>query len=258
MPDAPARKPLITLTTDFGCRDSYVAEMKAVLLRYAPHATLVDVTHDIPPQDLLAGAIALERAVAAFGPWTIHVAVIDPGVGSDRRLLLAVVRDQIILCPDNGLITWAWRRHGGMQANEITWKPLRASRTFHGRDVLAPVAGMLAAGQSPDILCKPIADPIVLSVAPAVAPLKNGVVIHVDHFGNAITNVPEELLPAGSVRRVSVEGHDLGPVRGTYSDVGPGKPLALIGSAGLLEIAVRNGSAAQQLGLNIGDEVRFD
>lgn len=257
MPET-ARRPVITLTTDFGGRDSYVAEMKAVLFRHVPGANVVDVTHEIPPQDLLSGAIALERAVAAFAPWTIHVAVVDPGVGSDRRLLLAVIRDQIIVCPDNGLITWAWRRNGGMQAHEIIWRPARPSRTFHGRDVLAPVAGMLAAGQSPDLLCRPMADPVVLSVAPAVAPLTAGVIIHIDHFGNAMTNVPEELLRPGVGTRVRTEGRDLGPLRGTYADVPPGEPLALVGSSGLVEIAVRNGSAAKTLGIGVGDEVRFD
>ena len=258
MEAATARRRIITLTTDFGSRDSYVAEMKAVLLRHVPEAIVIDVTHEIPPQDLLAGAFALERAVAAFPAWTIHVGVVDPGVGTNRRLLLAVIRDQVVLVPDNGLITWAWRRHHGMRPYEITWKPPQPSRTFHGRNILAPVAGMLAAGQSPDLLCREIADPVLLSVAPAAAPLKTGVVLYVDHFGNAITNVTERLLAkATTPPRVWVAGRDLGPMRETYADVEPGQALPLIGSSGLLEIAVRNGSAVKELGIGVGDEIKF-
>jgi len=254
----PEQRPIITLTTDFGDQDAYVAQMKAVLLRHAPNATLVDVTHAIAPQDVLAGAIALERAVAAFAPWTIHLVVIDPTVGTGRRLLLAVIGDQIILCPDNGLVTWAMRRQGPMQAHEITWRPLHSSATFQGRDILAPVAGMIAAGQSPDLFCKPIADPVILSVAPAVAPSTAGVIIHIDRFGNATTNVPRELLDGQPAVKIGIASRMLGSLCNTYADVPPGQPLALIGSSGLLEIAVRDASAAEILNLRIGDEVRFE
>jgi S-adenosylmethionine hydrolase len=239
------QRPIITLTTDFGQQDAYVAQMKAVLLRHAPLAMLVDVTHAIAPQDVLAGAIALERAVAAFGPWTIHLVVIDPTVGTGRRLLLAVIGDQIVVCPDNGLITWAMRRQGPMRAYEITWRPLHTSATFHGRDIMAPVAGMIAAGQSPDLFCQPIANPVVLSVAPAIAPLSTGVIIHI-------------LLAGRDSVVVRVGPQAVGPLRNTYADVEPGKALALIGSSGLLEIAVRDGSAAQTLNLHVGDPVHFE
>src|SRR6185503_8133377 len=152
----------ITLTTDFGLRDSYVAAMKAVLLRHCPEARLIDVTHLVPPQDVLCGSITLERAVDGFPPGTVHLAVIDPGVGTDRRLLAVEVNRQLVVCPDNGLITWSWRRHNGGRAHEITWKPANPSATFHGRDIMAPVAGMLAAGEPPAKLSRTVDDPILL------------------------------------------------------------------------------------------------
>src|SRR5438105_813116 len=144
-----ARKPppLVTLTTDFAWQDAYVAEMKAVLLRELPEARLVDVSHSIPPQDVLAGSITLERAIRVFPKGTVHLAVVDPGVGSQRRLLVVRVGSQFIVCPDNGLITWTWRRHPGARAFELMWRPRHASDTFHGRDVMAPVAARIAAGE---------------------------------------------------------------------------------------------------------------
>src|SRR3954468_23737163 len=116
-------QPIVTLTTDFGLSDYYVAAMKAVLIRYCRNVRLVDVTHQVPRHDILCGSITLERAVDGFPPGTVHLAVVDPGVGSDRRLLVARVNEQLIVAPDNGLITWPWRMHGGGAAHELTWRP---------------------------------------------------------------------------------------------------------------------------------------
>src|SRR4051812_37651562 len=172
-------RPLITLTTDFGLTDYYVAAMKAVLVRHCPQARLIDVTHQVPPQDVLCGAITLERAVDGFPAGTTHLAVIDPGVGTDRRMLVVEINRQRVVCPDNGLITWAWRMHGPGAAHEITWRPGRTpSHTFHGRDVFAPVAGMLACGESLQQLARPIDDPVLLDVAPASSVRERGRVIH--------------------------------------------------------------------------------
>src|SRR4051794_2462035 len=185
-------RPLITLTTDFGLTDYYVAAMKAVLVRHCPRARLIDVTHQVPPQDVLCGAITLERAVDGFPPGTVHLAVIDPGVGTDRRLLVTELNDQIVVCPDNGLVTWAWHRHGPGKAHELTWRPGSVtSNTFHGRDVMAPVVGMIANGESLRALAKPIDDPILLDISPA-GETDGGRVIHIDHFGNATTNLPHD------------------------------------------------------------------
>src|SRR4051794_19548911 len=252
-------RPLITLTTDFGLSDYYVAAMKVVLVRHCPAARLIDVTHQVPPQDVLCGAITLERAVDGFPPGTTHLAVIDPGVGTDRRMLVAEINQQRVVCPDNGLITWAWRMHRGGAAHEITWRPETIrSHTFHGRDVFAPVAGMLASGESLSKLARPIDDPILLDVAPVSSVRERGRVIHIDHFGNATTNIAHDLLKSDGIdatRMIRIKGKPIGRLRRTYWDVAPGKPLALIGSSGLLEIAVRDGSAAESLKVKVGDEV---
>jgi S-adenosylmethionine hydrolase len=249
------RLPIVTLTTDFGLTDSYVAEMKAVLLGRAPGVAVIDVTHGVPPQDVLAGSFVLDRALRAFPAGTIHVAVVDPGVGSARRLLAVEIYDQYVLCPDNGLITWPWRRPGrGATAREIVWRPPQASSTFHGRDILAPVAAMLARGKGRRLF-GPTCEPILLSVAPAADSPAEAQVIHVDHFGNATTNVPAEAIASHAPLDIRLRRRSIGPVRYTYADVGVGKPIALIGSSGLLEIAVRNGSAARALRVKVGDRL---
>jgi S-adenosylmethionine hydrolase len=230
--------------------------MKAALLRTCPDARLIDVTHGVPRHDVLCGSITLERAVDGFPPGTVHLAVVDPGVGTDRRILVARVREQTIVCPDNGLVTWAWRRHGGGRAHALGWRPTRPpSDTFHGRDIMAPAAGMLASGKPIAELAKSIDDPVLLDVTPTDGARGACRVIHVDVFGNATTDLSHELLGDRRVRAVRVKGRDLGRLRRTYWDVAPGKPLALIGSSGLLEVAVRDGSAVQELGVRVGDEV---
>jgi S-adenosylmethionine hydrolase len=247
--------PVVTLTTDFGLDDFYVAAMKGAVLRHCPAATLVDVTHAVPRHDVLFGSIMLERALAAFSPGTIHVVVVDPGVGTDRRLLLTRWPDgQIAICPDNGLITWALCRRDKPEIFELSWRPSEMSCVFHGRDVMAPTAGMLAAGREMFELIRSAENPILLEIAPARAISDGGAILHIDHFGNAMTNVPEELFSAAACD-VRIRGHTVGSLRRTYSDVAPGAPLALIGSSGLLEIAVREGSAHDLLGLRVGDRV---
>ena len=254
----PARpRPIVTLLTDFGTRDYYVAAMKAVLVQRCPDVRLIDVTHAVPRHDILCGSITLERAVDGFPPGTVHLAVVDPGVGTNRRLIVTKLKDQFIVCPDNGLITWPWRRLGPGESHKITWWPASSSNTFHGRDLMAPVAGVLADGQPLKSVAEPIDDPILLNISPANS-YECGEVIHIDHFGNATTNVPHDKLRDRSVGQVAVKGRKVGKVRRTYWDVAPGKPLALIGSSGLLEIAVRDGSAAQDLGLRVWDEVSVE
>src|SRR5262249_53857342 len=155
----------------------------------------------------------------------------------------------IVVCPDNGLITWAFRLSNPNPTRfyELTWRPAQSSNTFHGRDVMAPVAGRLAAGERISHLAKSINDPILLDIEPSNAP--NGRIIHLDTFGNATTNIPYEIIRGQAFKDIKVRGKRLGRLRKTYADVAPGKPLALIGSCGLLEIAVRDGDAARQLKL---------
>jgi S-adenosyl-L-methionine hydrolase (adenosine-forming) len=243
------KRAIVTFTTDFGLSDGYVAQMKGAVLKQAPAAVLVDVTHLIGAQDVLAGSVVLERAIAAFPRGTIHIAVVDPGVGTDRRILIVEINGQRVICPDNGLITWAWRMNLGAKAHALTWRPRESSATFHGRDIMAPVAGMLAKGKAVRSLAKRIGDPILLEVA---ASDRKGRIIYVDHFGNAITNIR---LQGGGDCSVLVKKKSVGLLRQTYADVAKGETVALIGSSGLVEIAVRDGSAAEMLGLKVGDEV---
>jgi S-adenosylmethionine hydrolase len=253
------RLPIVTLTTDFGLTDSYVAEMKGVLLARCPDVRIVDVTHGVPPQDVLAGGFAVERVLRAFPAGTVHVAVVDPGVGSDRRILCMELHGQHVLCPDNGLITWAWRRLGGGVANELTWRPPQTSATFHGRDIFAPAAAMLASGDpSAPGLSGPPVEPILLPIFPTPGRPTEAEVIHIDHFGNVTTNVPVEAIGAPPPKVIRLADRSLGPIRRTYADVPEGEPLALIGSSGLLEIAVRNGNAAHTLGLRVGDRLTIE
>lgn len=248
--------PIITLTTDYGLTDPYVAALKAAVLRRAPGATLIDITHLVPRHDVLYGSICLERALASFGPGTIHLAVIDPGVGGRRRILVVQIRGAWIICPDNGLITWSWRQFGPGKAGELIWRPIgKTSQTFHGRDIMAPAAAMLANRKPLRKFARAIQDPILLNIHPARRPVRSGQIIHIDHFGNATTNIPASALSA----KVSIRagGKRLG-LKQTYIDVPPGKPLALIGSSDLLEIAVREGSAAKKLSLRVGDKVFVD
>ncbi len=230
--------------------------MKAVLLSQAPGVVILDITHAIAPQDIQDGAIILERAIRIMPAGTIHVAVVDPGVGSERRILLARINNQLVICPDNGLITWAWRRLGGGKAAELAWRPAgNISDTFHGRDIMAPAAARLAMGARPSTLGRVSVEPILLDLFPAEPGDREGVIVHIDHFGNATTNFPAEALAGLTIASIRVGQWVLGPVRKTYADAAPGQPLALIGSSGLMEIAVRNGSAAGDLRLRIGDRV---
>jgi S-adenosyl-L-methionine hydrolase (adenosine-forming) len=242
------KRPIVTLTTDFGTSGSYVAEMKAAILAENPDCNVIDVTHQISPQDVVAGSIVLGRIVATFPPRSIHLAVIDPGVGTRRRLLVAKINRQRVICPDNGLITWAWRTHDEAKAYELTWRPEKSAETFHGRDILAPAAAMLSRGRTTKSIASRIDQPMLLEIKPATG--KRGVVIHIDRFGNAITNIVGHP-GSGSVRA----GRKTFGVHRTYSAVPRGKPVAVIGSSGLLEIAIRDGNAAKALGLRVGHEV---
>jgi S-adenosylmethionine hydrolase len=180
--------------------------------------------------------------------------VVDPGVGTERKIAMFRLKDQYIVCPDNGLITWAWRLHGPGEAQQVVWRPRDSSATFHGRDIMAPVAGMVAAGKFGDQF-KPLPDPVLLDIAPSSAEQRTGKIIHIDVFGNATTNIPHDSIREVVVRDVKVRGRRIGKLKRTYWDVAPGKVLPLIGSSGLLEIAVRDGSAAEILKLHVGDEV---
>jgi S-adenosylmethionine hydrolase len=250
----PTDRPIVTLTTDFQTIDFYVAAVKAVLLTANRDVCIVDVTHAIPRHDIVAGSITLERAVASFPAGTLHLAVVDPGVGTHRRILIAEVAEQIVVCPDNGLITWAMRRHVSRQMYELTWRPSQSSNTFHGRDVMAPAVAMLMQGKSIAEIAKPVSDTVLLDLHLA-SDRRRGQIIHIDTYGNAMTNLPEALLAGHRNVPVHVRGQNIGQIHNTYGDVGIGESLALIGSSGLLEIAIRTGNAAAEMNLKVGDGV---
>jgi S-adenosylmethionine hydrolase len=237
-------RPIVTLLTDFGTADGYVAEVKGTIMSRAPEAVIVDVAHDIPAHDVEAARLAIARYWRKFPSGTVHFAVVDPGVGSARRALAVESDGRFLVGPDNGLLSPALLL-GGARAVELA-VPSGSSATFHGRDVFAPAAALLAAGSAVDALGTPVGDPEIRRTREAKRRADGaieGSVITVDRFGNAVTNL---LAAHGGI--VEVGALHL-PVLRTYADVAPGTPLALVGSSGLIEIAVRDGSAAVLLGL---------
>ena len=253
---------IVTLTTDFGTRDSYVAQLKGVLLAGCADVRVHDLTHEIGAHDIVEGALFLAGAVPAFPPGTVHLAVVDPGVGSDRRAITVEVAGQFVVCPDNGLLTLLARSHPVGAAHELTNPELRrepASATFEGRDVFAPAAAYLACGGALADLGPPATDFVQLELPEPVAGDDGvrGEVLHVDRFGNAITNIPASMLTRLDDIRVHAAGRDVALLH-TYADAGVGEVLALVGSSGYVEVAVREGSAADALGLGRGDAVRVE
>jgi S-adenosylmethionine hydrolase len=256
--------PIVTFTTDFGAGDGYAGAMKGVVLSLAPAAQLVDITHGVPPMDVAAGAAALTQAAPLFPPGTIHVAVVDPGVGGERADILIEAGGSVFIGPDNGVLSLAARpprRVYRIESSMFRREPV--SPTFHGRDVFAPSAGRLAAGARPSD-AGPLIDAIVELSAPPLhkqGGVVEGQVIHIDSFGNLITSLPGELLAiaAGAEIQLEVEGTEgrFTPVFGrTFSDVPSGALIGYIGSGGQLEIARRDGSAAARTGAGRGTAVR--
>jgi S-adenosylmethionine hydrolase len=275
-------RPIITLTTDFGTSDPFVGSMKGVILRICPDADIVDLTHDVPAQDIRAGAYLFSTSCAHFPQGTTHVIVVDPGVGTERRPIAAQSRTATFVCPDNGLLSYVLAEPGPWKTRHLTnpnlWLP-NISSTFHGRDIFAPVAAHLAAGAPFDSVGPTIDHPVTFEIRePKISDGQVlGEVIHVDRYGNLITNITGESLSVLSARdaplvssRQGEATRDLVPSEApailiTIADreiAGLSKSyqdndglVALIGSSGTLEIAVRNGNAATELGAGIGASV---
>jgi S-adenosylmethionine hydrolase len=253
---------IITLLTDFGTRDAFVGIMKGVILGIAPEVHLVDLSHEVPPQEVLTGALILRSAAPFFPPGSIHVAVVDPGVGSHRRAIVVETRGALFVGPDNGLLSLAVPPEKSVRIIHLTNSQYflpNLSSTFHGRDVFAPVAAHLSRGVSPEILgpTTPSMERLSLPVVERTETQLVGSVIAVDHFGNLITNITEaDLLPfSRETLWVSIGPRQIQGVATTYAAVSPGATVTLINSWGMLEIAVRNGSAAQQLRASPGTAV---
>lgn len=253
MPD-----PNITLTTDFGTNSAYVAALKGAILSVNPAARLVDLSHQVPPQDVRHTAYFLEAAVPYFPPGTIHVVVVDPGVGSGRALLCIETAGQRLLAPDNGCWTFLPEPSAVYRlANARYWRH-QVSDTFHGRDILGPAAGHVSLGVAPAQLGPRLADWVrIHEPQPRRSPDGwIGEVVYIDHFGNLITNLKGDVL-AENANRVCVAGCEVAARGRTYSDVEPGCALTLISSGGHVEIAVNLGNAAQRLGAKVGAVVRI-
>jgi S-adenosyl-L-methionine hydrolase (adenosine-forming) len=260
-----AKSPLITLTTDFGTTSPYVAAMKGVVLSINPAATLLDLTHSIRPQDLRHANYFLTSSIPYFPPDTIHLCVVDPGVGSERAALYVKANGQQLVGPDNGIFSGVIRKaNKPITVRQLTdhryWRS-RVSQTFHGRDIFAPVAAHLSLGIDPSALGPELPEPVELPTHSAVT-FENrwqGEVQFVDDFGNLITNIPAcklKLLPV-KVSVAGVPGVILRWVR-TYSDATQGELVSLFSSDGYFEIAEVNGNAAKRLGVAAGAVVELE
>lgn len=243
---------LITLLTDFGDADSYVGEVRGVLLSQVHGVALADITHQVPPGDMRAAQYILARAWHRFPQGTVHLAVVDPGVGTARRALAAQAAGHFFVAPDNGLLSFL-----GPEAHIVSLLVAAgAAPTFHARDVFAPAAAQLALGAPLSRLGQPISDPcrVPLPVPRHDGAALVGEVIYVDRFGTLISNIRGDQVEPGV--RIKVGGVEIGTLARTFGDVPRGALVAFVGSAGTVEIAVRDGSAARRVGVGVGAPVR--
>lgn len=253
---------IVTLLTDFGNGSPYVAALKGVILSINPAAVVVDLTHDIPPQDVRAGALVLEEIAGHFPAGTIHVGVVDPGVGTERAIVYARIGHQAFVCPDNGLLSrvaLGTRPSSVIRLENPDYWLSPVSMTFHGRDIMAPVAARLSLGLDPARLGGTQSGLVMLDwPAPSVmAGRIEGHVLRIDSFGNLITDISAALLAEAAAELIHVQCHlerAIAHVR-TYGQGTPGALVSLIGSSDRLELAVVGGSAAARLGAAVGDAV---
>jgi hypothetical protein len=272
--------PVVTVTTDFGTADGYVGTMKGVILSIAPDARLVDLSQDIAPQDVRQAAYVLHATYPFFPPRTVHLVVVDPGVGSARRAIALRTPKGTFVGPDNGVFSYIMAEQPVEAVVELAdprYQLPEVSHTFHGRDIFAPAAAHLAAGVPLDALGPPVPDPITLPLPQLAidAEAISGEVLHTDHFGNVITSIGRltwrsdapgltlepafrsgrEALTLRDDGRVRAGGRIIDGIHRAYASVERGELLALVGSGGFLEVAVREGSAAERLELRPGDPI---
>lgn len=254
-------RPVVALLTDFGTANHYAGTMKGVVLGVCPDVTLVDIAHDLPAHDVLAGAMELAACYRYFPPGTIFLVVVDPGVGSARRGLAVEAGDYRFVAPDNGVLTAVLSETPPRKVVELTERRYArptVSRTFEGRDRFAPAAGWLAKGVALASLGRPLHDYVRLELPAAVIDDDGvrGVVVSIDRFGNCITNIDRRMLEkAGSRLLITAGPHPVPRLVATYAEAVEGEPCALFGSTEHLEIAIRGGSAAGRLGLSRGATV---
>lgn len=254
---------MLTLTTDFGLQDVYVGVMKGVIAKINPNVNVIDLTHEIAPQNIAAGRFALMNAVPYFPRDTVHIGVIDPGVGSDRESCAIAFSHGFLVGPNNGLFSGVLHQFPAQKAVSLTnpkyWRSETVSSTFHGRDIFAPVAAYLASGVPIEELGEPISTHDLKEFSfPSPKFSENqiiGYVQYIDYFGNLITNIPATEV-RGKQWTVTVNHQTISRGR-TYSDVSPHQLIALIGSHGWVEIAVNQGSAVKALSLTYGDQIEI-
>ena len=252
---------LITLLTDFGVSSPYVAQMKGVLASRCPNARIIDLTHSIPPQNVTAGAIVLADSVPWFPRGTVAIAVVDPGVGTERRILAAQIGQWHVVLPDNGLISDLTSHHDvrsvvALDRSEFWLSPV--SSTFHGRDIMSPVAAAITQGVPIEELGEPVDNWVQLRIpVPELSGRRlSGEVIFVDSFGNLITNISVEQVSESD--RISIEDYVVPGLVQAYGEHRAGELIALVGSSGRLEFAVVDGNAQEKLGLTAGARVRVE
>jgi S-adenosyl-L-methionine hydrolase (adenosine-forming) len=256
--------PIITLTTDYGTNDHLVGAMKGVMLKILPEIQIVDICHHVLACDILDGALTIGMSYNYFPPKTIHLVVVDPGVGSARRPILVTGDRHFFVAPDNGVLSMVYDTQESFSVRHITsdhyfLRPM--STTFHGRDLFAPVAAWLAKNQHPMSFGEEINDPVRFTLPKPKAGdgRVRGVVLRVDNFGNLITNISPDMIPQVFVPngkyRITVAGKDVPRVQVSYGEGAAGEPFGILGSAGLLEISVNRGNAARSLGAQRGAEV---
>lgn len=257
-------RPVITLTTDFGQADAYAGTMKGVILGICPDAALVDLSHEIRPQAVRQAAYVLSTAVPYFPPGVVHLVVVDPGVGSERRPVAVQTERATYVAPDNGVLTLALAQGPPRVAVHLTdprFHLPQVSATFHGRDIFAPAAAHLACGLEICDMGEPFS-PSQLVVLPTIEPKQQpdgtwqAEILHIDRFGNLITNY--QCATSSLQLTVCVGGERIRGLRDTFADVAPGELVAYRGSSGYLEIAIREGSAATGLGLHVGDPIGME
>ncbi len=257
-------RPILTLTTDFGLTDHYVAAMKGVILGICPQAQIVDITHQVSPFEIAEGAYAIAQAWRCFPKKTVHVVVVDPGVGTARRPILMEAGGQYFIAPDNGVLSMVYEaeKHKIRLISNERWFRKPVSRTFHGRDVFAPAAAHLAAGARPSEFGKLIGD----YLRPASGkPLRSGKrtwsgqILKIDHFGNLITNFHVADFPDLERRnfRMAVGPKEVTVLARNYAETSPGELFVILGSSGHYEVSVNQGSAAKQIGCVTGGPVEL-
>jgi hypothetical protein len=250
---------IITLLTDFGLKDSYVGVMKGVIASINEEAKVIDISHQVEPQNILEAAFLLRSAYRYFPKGTVHLVVVDPGVGSERSAIIVDQGDRIFVAPDNGVVSWSLRKSCGYNIYGIenpSFFLAEVSSTFHGRDIFAPVAAYLSKGMHPSNFGKK-RDRLKTLEFPPVSVKEGSVtgeVVYIDRFGNLVTNIEQGMVSSGALS-IRVKGVEIPGLSSFYAEKTEGELVAIIGSLGFLEVSVNLGSAKEVLQTKVGDKV---